>query len=76
MASENNNLSFYNKKQLPNGKQFNIGIVVSTWNSDVTSGLLAGAKETLLDLGVINSNIILLDVPGSFELIYLSLIHI
>jgi len=70
MASENNNLSFYNKKHLPNGKQFNIGIVVSTWNSDVTSGLLAGAKETLLDLGVINANIILLNVPGSFELIY------
>ena len=70
MASENNNLSSYNKKSLPNGKSFNVGIVVSTWNSTVTSGLLAGAKETLLDLGVINSNIILLDVPGSFELIY------
>ena len=70
MASENNNLSSYNKKNLPNGKPFNVGIVVSSWNSDVTSGLLKGAKETLLDLGVINSNIKLIEVPGSFELIY------
>tara|TARA_B100000809_G_C15001348_1_gene481658 strand:+ start:247 stop:741 length:495 start_codon:yes stop_codon:yes gene_type:complete len=68
MATENKNLSFYNKEEIPNGADFKIGIVVSEWNYDITGNLLKGAKETLLDNGVLDENIIVKHVPGAFEL--------
>ncbi|MHC5202693.1 6,7-dimethyl-8-ribityllumazine synthase [Myroides sp. LJL119] len=70
MATANKNLSEYNKDTLPNGKDFKVGIVVSQWNDNVTNGLFQGAKDALLDCGVLSENIIRWDVPGSFELIY------
>lgn len=53
---------------LPDGKPYKIGIVTSQWNSDITSRLLEGAKETLQQSGVLAENIETLSVPGSFEL--------
>jgi len=53
---------------LPDGSSFKIGIVVSEWNADITNALLEGAKETLLKAGVLEDNIEVLYVPGSFEL--------
>lgn len=68
MATENKNLSLYNKEEIPNGADFKIGIVVSEWNYDITGNLLKGAKEALLDNGVKEKNIIVKHVPGAFEL--------
>ena len=70
MVTTNNNLSYYNKLSLPNGSNMKFGIVVSQWNKEITSNLLKGAKETLIECGVLSSNIILMEVPGSFELVY------
>lgn len=70
MATENKNLSNFDKSKLPNAEQFSIGIVVSEWNSHITHALRDGAIETLRELGVKEDNIILMEVPGSFELIY------
>ena len=70
MATQNNNLSDYNKDSLPDVSNLRFGIVVSQWNDDITDGLFKGAYETLLDCGVSSDNIIKLEVPGSFELIY------
>ena len=70
MATQNNNLSDYNKDSLPDVSNFRFGIVVSEWNNDITDGLYKGANETLLDCGVSSDNILKLEVPGSFELIY------
>lgn len=53
---------------LPDGKPYKFGIVVSRWNPVITDKLLEGAKETLLSAGVLPENIELLYVPGSFEL--------
>ncbi|RAJ16781.1 6,7-dimethyl-8-ribityllumazine synthase [Olleya aquimaris] len=64
------NLSAYDKASIPNGKQFRFGIVVSEWNDTITQGLLEGAKNTLLEHGVKPENIVVWDVPGSYELIY------
>jgi 6,7-dimethyl-8-ribityllumazine synthase len=64
------NLSAYDKTTIPNVKNFRFGIVVSEWNIDITNGLFNGAKETLLDCGCLEKNIVRLNVPGSFELIY------
>ena len=70
MATQNNNLSDYDKSNLPNVSNMRFGIVVSQWNDDITDGLYKGAYNTLLDCGVSKDNIIKLEVPGSFELIY------
>ena len=70
MATQNNNLSDYNKDSLPDVSNLRFGIVVSQWNDDVTDGLFKGAYETLLNCGVSSDNILKLEVPGSFELIY------
>ena len=70
MATQNNNLSDYNKDLLPDVSNLRFGIVVSQWNEDITDGLFKGAYETLLHCGVSSDNILKLEVPGSFELIY------
>jgi|TARA_B110000967_G_scaffold192725_1_gene219612 6,7-dimethyl-8-ribityllumazine synthase len=70
MATENTNLSNYNKATLPDAKNFRFGIVVSEWNSQITDGLLSGALATLSDCGVDALNIKTIHVPGSFELIF------
>ncbi len=70
MATANTNLSNYDKSELPSASDYRIGIVVSEWNKTITSGLLKGALNALTDCGVSESNIKILNVPGSFELIY------
>lgn len=70
MATQNKNLSVYDKSKLPDASYYRFGIVVSDWNSNITEELYKGLSETLLDCGVNESNIDRVDVPGSFELIY------
>ena len=70
MATENTNLSNYDSKTLPDATHLRFGIVISEWNPTITEGLLKGAVDTLLDCGVAESNIRIIHVPGSFELIY------
>jgi len=70
MATENKNLSHYDKNTIPNAASFRFGIVVSEWNDAITNGLYAGAEAALLDCGALAENIIRWDVPGSFELVY------
>lgn len=69
MATENKNLSQYNKETLPNVTAKRFGIITSEWNETVTQGMRKGAEETLLDCGVLSENIIQWNVPGSFELV-------
>ncbi|MDG1326982.1 MAG: 6,7-dimethyl-8-ribityllumazine synthase [Flavobacteriaceae bacterium] len=70
MATENNNLSNYDKATIPNAKNFRFGMVVSEWNPKITEGMFQGAFDALLDCGVIKENIVRWNVPGSFELVY------
>ena len=70
MATENKNLSDYDKNSIPNAKNFRFGIVVSEWNDTITEGLYNGAFTALLENEVSTNNIIRWNVPGSFELIY------
>lgn len=70
MATENKNLSAYDKTNLPNAEAYRFGIVVSQWNNHITHNLQKGAIEALLDLGAKEKNIKSFEVPGSFELIY------
>ncbi|KAB5486995.1 MULTISPECIES: 6,7-dimethyl-8-ribityllumazine synthase [Flagellimonas] len=70
MATANKNLSTYDKNKIPNAKDLRFGIVVSEWNGEITGALCSGAKETLLDCGALPENILVWDVPGSFELTF------
>ena len=70
MATENKNLSEYDKNTIPNAKDFRFGIVVSEWNDKITEGLFSGAEKALLDCDATPDNIIRWNVPGSFELVY------
>lgn len=66
MASTN--LSNYNFEDVPSAKGMKIAIVCAKWNKEITDGLLQGAKQTLSKCGCLEHNIIINNVPGSFEL--------
>jgi 6,7-dimethyl-8-ribityllumazine synthase len=68
VATALKNLSEYSKETIPNGADFKIGIVVSEWNDSITNNLFKGAKQTFLENGVPEENILIRHVPGAFEL--------
>jgi 6,7-dimethyl-8-ribityllumazine synthase len=68
MATDQKNLSHFNKSDLPNAEKMRFGIVVSEWNNKITDQLLNGAVSTLKELNVPEKNIIIHHVPGAFEL--------
>jgi 6,7-dimethyl-8-ribityllumazine synthase len=53
---------------LLNGKGFKFGLVVARFNEFITGKLLEGAKDALLRHGVIEEDIEVAWVPGSFEI--------
>ncbi len=70
MATAGKNLSSYKKSDIANAAVLKIGIVVSEWNNVITDALYAGAHQTLIDNGILESHIQSLKVPGSYELVY------
>ena len=70
MASVLNNLSDYNSKNVPDGSNYRFALVVSEWNDNITESLFKGAFQTLVKHNVLKENIVRIDVPGSFELVY------
>lgn len=67
MATKNKNLSVFDSP-VPSAADMKFGIVVSEWNSQVTSLLLKGAVDTLKQFGCEQDNIEIRYVPGTFEL--------
>ena len=70
MATALHRLSDTGTSGMPDTGGMRFGIVVSEWNSQITEKLLDGAVGTLKRYGVPDENIIVLSVPGSFELTY------
>ena len=70
MATINNNLSDYNLEEIPNSEGLRFAVIVSEWNNHITDNLFKGAEEALLNCGVKENDIVRIDVPGSFELVY------
>ena len=56
--------------QIPDANNLKIGIVVSNWNSNITNNLLKGSLDLLYSKKVFKDNIQIMNVPGSFELVY------
>lgn len=67
MSSKDKNLSS-NTKSNKDITDKSIGIVWSRWNEDITSALKNGCKQTLLDNGLHETNLTIIEVPGAFEL--------
>lgn len=67
-----NNFSFNEEhiSSVPDATDMRFGIVVTEWNNHITDVLLQGAVETLRKYGVKESNLKIMQVPGSFELIF------
>jgi len=64
------NLSEYDINKVPSATGMKVGLVVAEWNSNITFALRDGAVETLIKHGVDEKDIIVVHVPGSFELIH------
>ncbi len=70
MATSIKNLSSYDPETVPDASGMKFGIVVSEWNEEVTAALTEGAVETLKKHGCPPENIVVMPVPGSFELTF------
>ncbi|MCG5644761.1 MAG: 6,7-dimethyl-8-ribityllumazine synthase [Flavobacteriaceae bacterium] len=70
MATALQNLSQYREDLVPDATGLRIGIVVASWNHEITHALYQGAHDTLTKHGVVPQDIITYEVPGSFELPY------
>jgi len=68
MATNLKNLSEYDPAEIPSSKDMRFGIVVSEWNAEITNALLQGATDTLKSMGTKPENILIVHVPGSFEI--------
>lgn len=70
MATALHNLSDYDAQSVPCAKGMHFGIVVSEWNHNITGALLEGAHNTLVKNGALEDDIMVMTVPGSFELVF------
>ena len=70
MATNNKNLSDYNTEELPSAKGMRFAIIVSEWNHHITNNLFLGSEHTLMNAGVKKKDIVRINVPGSFEIIF------
>ncbi len=68
MVEKNKNLSDHDISSMGSATGLRVGIVVAEWNPEITNSLLAGAKQDLLNMGVLEQDISTIYVPGSFEL--------
>ncbi len=69
MATQLKNLSDFSHTTVPSAKPFRFGIVVASWNAEVTGALYQGAYDSLIKYGTSEENIISVEVAGSYELI-------
>jgi 6,7-dimethyl-8-ribityllumazine synthase len=68
MSTIHKNLSEIEGGPVPDAAAYKFGIVYSVWNLEVTGALKKGALKTLIANGALEENILVKEVPGSFEL--------
>lgn len=70
MASNLKNLSDFSGFDTPDGKGMKIAVVAAEWNREITDALLEGAVSTLKENNVSENDILVVRVPGTFELTF------
>ncbi len=68
MSTKDNPSQELSDVRISNPENTTIGIAVAKWNKNITENLLSGATEQLLASGLSSNQIIIKEVPGSFEL--------
>ena len=68
MSSADKNLSHLEGTPVGSAAPYKFGIVYAAWHHQVTGALLEGAKKTLLQYGADANNLVIKEVPGTFEL--------
>jgi len=68
MAEKKTNLSEYHPNDIPKAGNWQVAIVISEWNPEITFALRDGAVDTLVKHGLPKNNIHIKYAPGSFEL--------
>ena len=58
MNSKEQDFTKFDVKNYPKLENYKFGIVVSEWKIDITTNLLKGAEDKLIELGVNRKNII------------------
>jgi 6,7-dimethyl-8-ribityllumazine synthase len=58
------------KLEKMSGKGLRIGIVRALWHEEMTRALMEQAIDALHDCGVVDKNIVVAEVPGSYEVVY------
>ena len=51
-----------------NGDGLTIALLVAKWHGDITARLLEAARKTLRDAGVRDRDILVVEIPGAYEL--------
>ncbi len=67
---ETENLSFYDKENMPSASKMCFGIVVSEGNKDIISDMLHACVDTLKENEALEENIRIKTVPSAFDLVY------
>ena len=70
MSSTHKNLSNFRSEGLEKVTGKRIAVITAEWNEDVTFAMRDAAVSFLEDYGISGKNLIVKQVPGSFELIY------
>ena len=68
MSSSHHNLSQSPNDSIPHLQKAKVGIVVATWNHEITFAMRDACVETLKNHGLNTADLIVVDVPGAFEL--------
>ncbi|QNL50053.1 6,7-dimethyl-8-ribityllumazine synthase [Olivibacter sp. SDN3] len=68
MATHLKSLSDFSHIEVGSAANLKIAIVVAQWNAQVTGSLYEGAYNLLLSKGALEKNILVIQVPGSYEL--------
>jgi 6,7-dimethyl-8-ribityllumazine synthase len=68
MSSGKQSLSHFAPGDVPDARPYSFGVVVSSWNREVTTALKKAALDFLKTAGAEEKNIKLIHVPGSYEL--------
>ncbi|HAE35459.1 MAG TPA: 6,7-dimethyl-8-ribityllumazine synthase [Chitinophagales bacterium] len=61
-------LSSYRADEVPSGKSFRIAVITSDWNEEITHAMEKACLDTLIHHEVVEENISVIHVPGSYEL--------
>ena len=54
--------------EVPDGRGLRVLLLRSRFNPRIVDGLLAGARQALLEMGVAEESVTVVEVPGAFEL--------